>query len=264
MQLPLYQINAFTDRLFSGNPACVVPLSEWLPDDLLMKIAKENAVAETAFFIDLGHKFHLRWFTPEMEMDLCGHATLAAAHAIKDIRKFTGENIIFETRSGELTVTAEDDLYILDLPSRKPVPTTLPELLTRSLNIQPQKVLKARDFVLVHDNEQEVRDITIDRTFFDQLQLGTGGVIVTAQGRDCDFVSRFFTPKASVFEDPVTGSAHCSLTPYWSEILQKKEMKAMQLSERGGGLAVRDKGERIEVAGSARTYSVGKLFTDQD
>lgn len=264
MQLPLYQINAFTDRLFSGNPACVVPLSEWLPDDLLLKIAKENAVAETAFFKDLGHKFHLRWFTPEMEMDLCGHATLAAAHAIKDIQKFTGENIIFETRSGELSVTAEDDRYILDLPSRKPVPTRLPELLKKSLNIQPQKVLKARDFVLVYDHEQDVRDIRIDRSYFDQLELGTGGVIVTAKGEECDFVSRFFTPKASVFEDPVTGSAHCSLTPYWSEIFGKDEMRAMQLSERSGRLIVRDKGGRVEVAGSARTYSIGNLFTSHD
>lgn len=264
MQLHLYQINAFTDRLFSGNPACVVPLSEWLPDDLLLKIAKENAVAETAFFVDLGYKFHLRWFTPEMEMDLCGHATLAAAHALKEIRKYSGKTIIFETRSGELTVSTEEDLYILNLPSRKPDSTSLPELLKNSLNIQPKKVLKARDYVLVYNSEQEIKDIQIDRSYFDQLELGTGGVIVTAEGTECDFVSRFFTPKASVFEDPVTGSAHCSLTPYWSEILEKQEMRAMQLSERGGRLTVRDKGDRVEVAGSARTYFTGKLFTDQD
>lgn len=264
MQLHLYQINAFTDSLFSGNPACVVPLSEWLPDDLLLKIAKENAVAETAFFVDLGYKFHLRWFTPEMEMDLCGHATLAAAHALKEIRKYSGKNIIFETRSGELTVSTEGDLYILDLPNRKPVATQLPELLKKSLNIQPQEILKARDYVLVYPDEQAVRDIRIDRSFFDQLELGTGGVIVTAKGENCDFVSRFFTPKASVFEDPVTGSAHCSLTPYWGEKLQKKEMKALQLSERGGQLTVKEKGDRVEVAGNACTYYIGKLFTGRD
>jgi PhzF family phenazine biosynthesis protein len=241
MQLHLYQINAFTDKIFSGNPACVVPLSEWLPDELLLKIAKENAVAETAYFVDLGSRFHLRWFTPEMEMDLCGHATLAAAHAIREIRKFSGQNIIFETRSGELTVSTEGDLYIMNLPSRKPAPTPLPELLERSLNIQPQEILKARDFVLVYNSEQEIKDIEIDRSYFDQLELGTGGVIVTAEGSEYDFVSRFFTPKASVFEDPVTGSAHCSLTPYWSEKLQKQEMKAAQLSERGGHLLVKDK-----------------------
>lgn len=264
MQLHLYQINAFTDRLFTGNPACVVPLPEWLPDDLLLKIAKENAVAETAFFVDLGYRFHLRWFTPEMEMDLCGHATLATAHAIKEIRKYSGKNIIFETLSGELNVSTEGELYVLNLPARKPVPTPLPELLKRSLNIQPREVLKARDYVLVYSSEQEVRDIQIDRSYFDQLELGTGGVIVTARGSECDFVSRFFTPKASVFEDPVTGSAHCSLTPYWSEKLQKQEMQAKQLSERGGSLRVRNNGDRVEVAGSARTYSIGKLFTDRD
>lgn len=262
MQLHLYQINAFTDKLFSGNPACVVPLSEWLSDDLLLKIAKENAVAETAFFVDLGYKFHLRWFTPEMEMDLCGHATLATAHALKEIRKYPGKNIIFETRSGDLTVTTSNNGYILDLPARKPAPTTMPELLTKSLNIQPREVLKARDYMLVYSSEQEIKDIKIDRSYFDQLELGTGGVIMTAKGTRCDFVSRFFTPGASVFEDPVTGSAHCSLTPYWSEELDKKELIALQISERGGKLTCRDKKDRIEVAGNARTYYVGKLWTE--
>lgn len=260
MQLHLYQINAFTDKQFSGNPACVVPLSEWLPDDILLKIAKENAVAETAFFVDLGFKFHLKWFTPEMEMDLCGHATLAAAHALKEIRKFPKKNIIFETRSGELTVTAEEDLYLLDLPKRDPAPVPLPQLLKDSLNIQPEEVLKARDYVLVYRNEKEIKDIKIDRTYFDRLELGTGGVIVTARGNNCDFVSRFFTPKASVFEDPVTGSAHCSLTPYWSKRLHKNEMEAQQLSKRGGNLICRLKEKRVEVAGRARTYFIGKFF----
>ncbi len=262
MQLHLYQINAFTDQLFSGNPACVVPLSEWLPDDLLLKIARENAVAETAFFVDEGYKIHLRWFTPEMEMDLCGHATLAAAHALKEIRKYSGKNIIFKTRSGELNVTTEGSKYILDLPSRIPVPTSLPELLQKSLNIQPKEILKARDFVLVYEDEQAIKNIEIDRSWFDQLELGTGGVIVTAKGSDCDFVSRFFTPKASVFEDPVTGSAHCSLTPYWSEKLGKQELHARQLSERGGSLECKNKGARVEIAGDARTYSIGKLWTE--
>ncbi|WP_026837535.1 PhzF family phenazine biosynthesis protein [Gillisia sp. JM1] len=262
MQLHLYQINAFTDQLFSGNPACVVPLSEWLPDDLLLKIARENAVAETAFFVDEGYKIHLRWFTPEMEMDLCGHATLAAAHALKEIRKYSSKNIIFETRSGDLNVTTEGSKYILDLPSRNPVTTSLPELLQESLNIQPKEVLKARDFVLVYEDEQAIKNIEIDRSWFDQLELGTGGVIITAKGTDCDFVSRFFTPKASVFEDPVTGSAHCSLTPYWSEELGKQELNARQLSERGGSLVCRNKGTRVEIAGDARTYSIGKLWTE--
>lgn len=262
MQLHLYQIDAFTDEIFTGNPACVVPLSEWLPDELLLKIAKENAVAETAFFVDEGFKIHLRWFTPEFEMDLCGHATLATAHALKEIRKYSSKNIIFDTLSGELQVTAEAGKYTLDFPSRKPEKAELPELLKKSLNIQPQKVLKARDFVLVYPQESDVRNIEIDRSYFDQLDLGTGGVIVTAAGEKVDFVSRFFTPGASVFEDPVTGSAHCSLIPYWSEKLNKKELEAAQLSQRGGRLSCRYEGKRVKISGNARTYSIGKLWTE--
>lgn len=262
MQLHLYQIDAFTDEIFSGNPACVVPLSEWLPDELLLKIAKENAVAETAFFVDLGHRIHLRWFTPETEMDLCGHATLATAHALREIRKYSRKTILFETRSGELEVVNENSLYSLNFPSRKPEPAELPELLRQSLNIQPQEVLKSRDFVLVYPTEEDVKNIQINRLNFDQLDLGTGGVIFTARGNDCDFVSRFFTPGASVFEDPVTGSAHCSLIPYWSRKLGKKEMKARQLSERGGSLLCKDEDQRVLISGSARTYSIGKLWTE--
>ncbi|WP_424495301.1 PhzF family phenazine biosynthesis protein [Salinimicrobium sp. GXAS 041] len=262
MQLHRYQIDAFTNEIFGGNPACVVPLSEWLPDDLLLKIAAENAVAETAFFVDMGYKIHLRWFTPETEMDLCGHATLATAHALKEIRKYSRQNIIFDTLSGELQVTAKDNLYTLDLPSLNPGLTELPNLLRDSLNIQPKEVLKARDYVLVFSNEEEVRQIDINRSHFDQLALGTGGVIITAPGKDCDFVSRFFTPKASVFEDPVTGSAHCSLVPYWKEKLGKKIFTAKQLSQRGGTIYCEDAGERVLISGYAKTYSIGKLFTE--
>lgn len=259
-QLHLYQIDAFTDEIFGGNPACVVPLSDWLPDETLLKIAQENAVAETAFFIDRGFKIHLRWFTPETEMDLCGHATLATAHALREIRKYSREKIIFETQSGNLEVLAKENHCTLDFPSRKPVPTPLPQLLSDSLNIQPQEVLKARDFVLVFPQEEDVKNIKIDRIPFDQLELGTGGVIVTAPGNDCDFVSRFFTPGASVFEDPVTGSAHCSLIPYWGEKLQKQEMSAKQLSARGGELFCENNGDRVLISGNARTYSIGKIW----
>lgn len=262
MHLHLYQVDAFTDEIFSGNPACVVPLSEWLPDDLLLKIAKENGVAETAFFVDKGYRIHLRWFTPELEIDLCGHATLATAHALKDIRKYPKQKILFETQSGELEVETEDDLYTLNFPSRKPVTTELPSLLKESINIQPQEVLKSRDYVLVYPNEEDIRSIEINRLNFDQLELGTGGVIFTAPGKDCDFVSRFFTPGASVFEDPVTGSAHCSLIPYWSEKFGKQEMQARQLSKRGGTLFCKDLGERVAISGKARTYAVGKLWTE--
>jgi len=259
-QLHLYQIDAFTDEIFGGNPACVVPLSDWLPDETLLKIARENAVAETAFFVNNGFKIHLRWFTPETEMDLCGHATLATAHALREIRKYSREKIIFKTQSGDLEVFVKEDRYTLNFPSRKPVPTPLPPLLKKSLNLQPQEVLKARDFVLVYPREEDVTNIKIDRIPFDQLELGTGGVIVTAPGSDCDFVSRFFTPGASVFEDPVTGSAHCSLIPYWHEKLEKQEMFAKQISARGGKLFCKNKGERVLISGNARTYSIGKIW----
>lgn len=262
MKLPLYQVDAFTDKIFSGNPACVVPLTEWLPDELLLKIAKENAVAETAFFVDDGEKIHLKWFTPETEMDLCGHATLATAHVIKDILKYPEEKITFETLSGELEVLVEDGLYTLNFPSRKPIPTSLPSLLAKAINIQPTEVLKARDYVLVYPKEEDIKNIEINRLHFDQLDLGTGGVIFTAKGTESDFVSRFFTPGASVFEDPVTGSAHCSLIPFWSERLEKTEMTARQISQRGGSLFCANRQTRVLISGKAKTYASGWLWTE--
>ena len=262
MEIPIFQVDAFTDKIFGGNPACVVPLEEWLPHDLLLMIAQENAVAETAYFVKKKDKFHLRWFTPETEMDLCGHATLAAAHAIKEILKIPGGNIIFESLSGELEVIAKDGKYTLNFPSRMPEKTSLPPLLKKSLNVQPIEVLKARDFVLVYPSEEDVKNIEINRSYFDQLQLGTGGVIFTAKANEVDFVSRFFTPRATVFEDPVTGSAHCSLVPYWSEKLGKDEFVAKQISARGGKLFCRNNGDRVLITGTARTYSVGKFWLD--
>lgn len=261
MKLPIYQIDAFTDEIFKGNPACVVPLEEWLPDEILLSIARENAVAETAFFVVNNHKVHLRWFTPEVEMDLCGHATLATAHALKSILKHPGDKIIFNTLSGELEVKVKAGVYTLDFPSRDPYPEKLPELLTDSINIQPAEVLKARDFVLVFPSEEDVKNIEINRLYFDQLELGTGGVIFTAPGKECDFVSRFFTPPATVFEDPVTGSAHCSLIPYWSKRLEKNELLARQISHRGGTLSCKNAGERVFISGNARIYSIGELWT---
>lgn len=256
----LYQVSAFTTDPFAGNPACVVPLQKWLPQELLLKIARENAVAETAFYIKKDSGFHLRWFTPEMEMDLCGHATLATAHVIRHIKEYKGSEIFFETQSGRLKVSFKDEQYLLDLPRRDPQPHQLPDLLKKSLNIQPEEVLKARDFVLVYPSEKEIQEITIDRNFFDRLDLGTGGVIVTAPGEQVDLVSRFFTPGASVFEDPVTGSAHCSLTPFWSKRLNKTTLNARQLSERGGTLICSLTESRVQISGQAVTYFSGKLF----
>lgn len=263
MKFDLYQINAFTDSLFGGNPACVVPLKNWLADELLLKIAKENAVAETAFFVDKGDKIHLRWFTPEIEMDLCGHATLAAAHALKTILNYANDSIVFKTSGGDLVVTIDRDIYTLDFPSRKAIPAELPGIIGDSISIQPIHTLKSRDYVLVYAHEQQIRDLTIDRQLFDRINLNPGGVVVTAKGDNCDFVSRYFTPQSTILEDPVTGSSHCSLIPYWSQKLDKKQLVAIQLSERQGKLFCTDLGDRVLISGTARTYSIGTLWTDQ-
>jgi PhzF family phenazine biosynthesis protein len=260
MKLPLYQIDAFTDTIFGGNPACVVPLKEWLSDETLLQIAKENAVAETAFFIDAGTHIQLRWFTPEIEMDLCGHATLATAHCLHTILKYPKDIIVFETLSGQLTVTLNDGLYCLNFPSRMPVISELPSTIKRSLNIPPAEVYKSRDYLLVYDSEEDIKDIEINRQSFDQINLDPGGVIVTAKGSNCDFVSRFFTPQAAILEDPVTGSAHCSLIPFWAARLQKKKLTAVQLSERMGTLYCEDIGDRVLISGRAKTFSIGSFW----
>jgi len=261
MKLDLYQIDAFTDTVFGGNPACVVPLKAWSDDELLFKIAKENAVPETAFFVVNEDNIHLRWFTPDIEMDLCGHATLASAYVLKVHLNYPKDKIKFDTLSGELTVSIENDLFTLELPSRKPIETELPSIIKDALNLQPKQILKARDYILVYGSEQDIRHIKIDRQVFDQINLDPGGVVVTAKGDYCDFVSRFFTPQASILEDPVTGSAHCSLIPYWSEQLNKKELSAVQVSERQGKLLCVDKVEHVLIRGKARTYSIGSLWT---
>ena len=198
MSLPLYQIDAFTDQLFGGNPACVVPLTEWLPDELLFQITRENAVAETAFFIPGPEKIQLRWFTPEIEMDLCGHATLTTAHCLKRILKYEGDSMIFDTVSGELTVTESDGWYYMDFPSRMPLPAELLPNIEEAVSLAPTTVYKSRDYVLLYESEEAVRNIKIDRNALDQVNLDPGGVIVTAPGDEADFVSRFFTPQASI------------------------------------------------------------------
>lgn len=259
MKLPIFQIDAFSDKVFGGNPACVVPLENWLQDEVLLKIAQENAVAETAFFVRKGKNFHLRWFTPDIEMDLCGHATLATAHCILSELKLESEKVIFETLSGELEVSLNNGRYLMDLPRRNPISASLPDEIKNALNIQPKKVLKARDYLLVYENQKEIEDIVVNREIFDQINLNPGGVIVTAKGDHCDFVSRFFTPQATILEDPVTGSAHCTLTPYWSNKFLKKRMNAQQISERKGELICELKKDRVEISGKAITYFEGYI-----
>ena len=259
MNFDLYQVDAFTDHIFSGNPACVVPLKTWLSDDILLKIAKENAVSETAFFIDNGKDIDLRWFTPDQEIDLCGHATLSTAHVLKSILNYSLNKIIFNTMSGELKVTYRDGFYYLDFPSRKAKPAILPREIELSLNIQPKEVFKSRDYMLVYESQKEVEDIKINRQFFDKINLGHGGVIVTSIGDKVDFVSRYFTPQATILEDPVTGSAHCTLTPFWSSKIGKKELNALQISNRGGKLICKDMLDRVIIGGEARIFSKGSF-----
>lgn len=260
MKLPIYQVDAFTDHLFAGNPAAIVPIEdEWPIDDVLQKIAIENNLAETAFFQKQGNHFQLRWFTPEFEVDLCGHATLASAHIIFNHLGYAGDRIIFHSISGELEVEKVEGLLQLDFPSRKPEPAKMEKEHLEAFNIQPKEVLKSRDYVLVYDTESEVRGLKVNANLLDPEDFERGGIICTAKGDNVDFVSRFFLPGASVFEDPVTGSSHCSLIPYWSEKLDKEEMIAYQLSERKGYLNCTDLGERVLISGNAVTYLEGTI-----
>ncbi len=264
MKLPIYQVDAFTDHLFAGNPAAVIPIGDdWPMDDVLQKIAIENNLSETAFFQDQGDVFELRWFTPEFEIDLCGHATLASAHVIYNHMGFDKDEIVFETMSGPLVVKRKDHLLQLDFPSRKPEPAEMNPDLLKAFSIAPKEVLKSRDWVLIYDSEADVRALKVDESLLDRSDFDIGGIICTANGDHVDIVSRFFFPGGALFEDPVTGSSHCSLIPYWSEKLGKKEMLAYQLSERKGYLNCTDLGERVLIAGNAVTYLIGEVTIEQ-
>jgi PhzF family phenazine biosynthesis protein len=258
MTIPFYQVDAFTDRLFGGNPAGVCPLEQWLPDETMQKIAMENNVSETAFFIKKGEGFHIRWFTPKVEVNLCGHATLASAHVIFTDCGYQGEIISFESRSGILNVTRENDQLILDFPSNIPQRAALPNDFVQALNITPVQCFRGKDdYLLLYKSQQEIEALIPD---FRKLEkVDARAVIVTAPGNNADFVSRFFAPRVGVDEDPVTGSAHTVLIPFWSEKLNKKEMKALQLSRRGGTLFCRCKGDRVDIGGKAVTFLKGEI-----
>ena len=263
MILNSYHVDAFTDELFKGNPACVVQLKNWLEDDLMLKIAAENGVAETAFFIknSCTEGYSIRWFTPDIEMDLCGHATLATAFVIARNSEEPIDEILFTSASGELRVAVENDLFTLNFPSRPAVPARLPRETYDSLSIKPLEVLKERDYLLVYDSQQQIHKIKIERNLFDMVNMDPGGVIITAPASELevDFVSRFFTPQSTILEDPVTGSAHCTLIPYWSARLGKRVMTAKQISPRGGTLFCEDCGNRVLISGTARLYSKGMI-----
>ncbi len=257
MRLTLFQVDAFTSRVFGGNPAAVVPLETWLPNATLQAIALENNLSETAFFVKEGSGWQLRWFTPTQEVDLCGHATLAAAHVLFDKVSPGMERVEFGSRSGPLAVTREDDWLVLDFPSWPPKPFTPPPAIDEILGATPREVLASRDWVVVFDSEEQVRELRPDLRRL--AQMDTFAVTVTAPGKDVDFVSRFFAPRIGVPEDPVTGSAHCSLVPYWAKRLGRTRLTARQVSARGGELRCEDRGERVHIAGRAVLYLEGHI-----
>jgi len=243
MKLTIYQVDAFAEKVFEGNPAAVVPLEEWLEDDLMQKIAMENNLSETAFFVKTDRGFHLRWFTPEYEIDLCGHATLASAYVIKNFVEPHLAKINFTTeKAGILKAMAKDGMYTLDFPSRMPQSCDAPGLVLKSLNLLTAvEILKSRDYFVVLPNEEAVMNCEPDFTLMKELDAL--GVIVTAKGQSVDVVSRCFYPGLGVQEDPVTGSAHCNVVPYWSEKLGKTRLYCKQLSQRGGDLHCELEGE---------------------
>lgn len=264
MELPIYQVDAFASALFRGNPAAVCPLEEWLPDEILQNIAAENNLSETAYYVRRGERYDLRWFTPAVEVDLCGHATLAAASVILDVRReIAGPRVAFDSRGGELIVERQESvgrqgiLYAMDFPSRPSGPAEVHPRLERGLGAKPALVLAARDYLCVFESEEQVRDLKPDMHALAGIDLFA--TIATAPGRDCDFVSRFFAPAKGVPEDPVTGSAHATLIPYWAKRLGKSKLFARQISRRGGELWCQDRGDRVSIAGGAVQYLEGRI-----
>ncbi|MEQ9309571.1 MAG: PhzF family phenazine biosynthesis protein [Balneolaceae bacterium] len=258
MKTPIYQVDAFTNHIFGGNPAAVCPLKEWIKPELMQFIAMENNLSETAFFVRKGDVFALRWFTPVAEVDLCGHATLASAHVLFEELGYQKEEIKFDTKSGRLIVKKEGGRLSMDFPADKMQQVHAPPILFQALGINPSIfTFKSDDYMVVLDSEKEVAQL--DPDFKMLKEVNARGIIVTAPGNEVDFVSRFFAPRHNIDEDPVTGSAHTKLTPYWSERLGKKEMEARQISERVGVLTIRDKNDRVEILGKAVTFMKGEI-----
>lgn len=262
MRLKIYQVDAFTDKVFSGNPAAVCPLKEWLPDDIMQNIAQENNLAETAFYIKEDDRYLIRWFTPTVEVDLCGHATLASAHVLFHHENHSGNEINFYShRSGILKVSKNNDLLTLDFPTDSIHKMEWPAENLAGFNLVPLEAYRGKtDYMLVFASEDNIKNLEPNYAVISAWKVR--GVIVTAKGSQVDFVSRFFAPQSGVNEDPVTGSAHTTLTPYWSEKLGKTELSAIQLSQRKGYLHCKNLGTRIQISGYARTYLTGEIVTE--
>ena len=261
MNIDLYQVDAFASKVFEGNPAAVCPLHEWLADDILLKIAMENNLSETAFFVEQGDGYKLRWFTPVAEVDLCGHATLASAHVLFEHLGYEREKILFYSNSGELRVKKEDPELVMDFPKTPADKTTPPETLLKGLGLEleTEEVYRSVDYMVVMDSQAGVA--ALDPDYHLLKKLDTRGIIATAPAdhQDTDFVSRFFAPALGIDEDPVTGSAHTMLAPYWAERLAKDTLRARQLSSRGGEVLCRVSNERVELSGRAVTYLEGTI-----
>jgi PhzF family phenazine biosynthesis protein len=262
MKLRLFQVDAFADRVFAGNPAAVIPLDAWLPDATMLSIAIENNLSETAYFVAEGDNYGLRWFTPGGEVDLCGHATLATAHVLFTELGAGSGDLVFTTRSGELRVRQAEHGYAMDFPSQAPRAPQDGECaevdaVVAALGGAPQTVLVSEDWVAVYETEAEVAAL---RPRMDALaELGLRGVLATAPGKQHDFISRCFFPAYGIPEDPVTGSAHCQLTPYWAERLDKHELRARQISQRGGEVGCRLAGDRVHLSGQAVSFLRGEI-----
>ena len=259
MRLPIYQVDAFADRVFRGNPAAVCPLETWLPDATMQGIAAENNLSETAFFVREGSDYALRWFTPSVEIDLCGHATLASGYVVMRFLEPQRERVSFHTaKAGTLVVSRRADMLVMDFPARPAVPVAAPLGLFAALGGTPREVLRARDHLIVYSSAAEIAALTPDLAAL--AKVDCWAVIVTAPGDNgIDFVSRFFAPAQGVPEDPVTGSAHCTLVPYWAKRLGKTAFEARQLSRRGGALSCALDGDRVSIAGRAVLYLEGRI-----
>jgi PhzF family phenazine biosynthesis protein len=257
MKIPIYQVDAFTGKLFCGNPAAVCPLEKWLPDDLMQSIAQENNLSETAFFVPGDNCFELRWFTPVVEINLAGHPTLATAHVLFHHLGFQGDRIRFMSKSGELIASRLGNMISLNFPAHRPEPIAMPNGLIEGLGQEPMEILKARDIFAVLRSDEDI--LGIKPNFEILRQVDAHAIIVTAPGKDCDFVSRFFAPRLGINEDPVTGSAHSALIPFWAERLGKRVMHAHQLSKRHGELFCEYLGERVLISGQAITFFTGEI-----
>ena len=257
MELPIYQIDAFASDVFKGNPAAVCPLSEWLPPETMQSIAAENNLSETAFFVSKGDDYSIRWFTPVSDVELCGHATLGSAYVLFNILGYENDAIRFDSKSGILAVTKQDDLLTLDFPKQPPVPCDMPLELIAAFNVEPIECMVSEDHIAVFENETDIE--TANPNFEQLKKLDSRGVIITAKSMHYDFVARFFAPKLGVPEDPVTGSAYTQLAPYWASKLGPKLFKAKQMSLRGGEVYCEIVGDRVLISGKAAKYMEGKI-----